>query len=374
MTPVRVTFVSAHANQGGVERYMSLLLESLDPAWVDRIVFLGRGALADRLRGDGLAVAEVPTAGRAVSIVRSAWRVRSLLARPRAEVVHADGIKAALVSVLATVGTPTPVVWVKHDFSWDGPLARLVARRCACVVGVSEAVVAPLRAAGLRNVWVVHNGVPELEVDRGMARETLVGLAGGDGPLVALVGRLHPAKGQREIVAITASLRARFPGLRIVLIGDVDPFEREYAAALRREVAAGDLGDAVVFTGPREDAATLVGGCDVVVVPSVPDERRMGREGFGFVAVEAMNAGTPVVAYADGGLPEVLGSCGLLVRPGDRAGLADAIARLLEDGALRERLGACGRERVRSSFSLGDTVEAMTAVYRGAARREEETV
>jgi glycosyltransferase involved in cell wall biosynthesis len=84
--------------------------------------------------------------------------------------------------------------------------------------------------------------------------------------------------------------------------------------------------------------------------------------------LEAMAAGLPVVATAVGGVPEIVveGETGLLVAPGDPAALAGALSRLVEDPALRRRLGAAGRERVRARFDLDAMRAAHVEVY-GAA-------
>jgi glycosyltransferase involved in cell wall biosynthesis len=80
-----------------------------------------------------------------------------------------------------------------------------------------------------------------------------------------------------------------------------------------------------------------------------------------------MAVGTPVVGYAHGGLPEMLGQCGLLVPPGDRGALRDAILDVLGDEAERNRLAECGRRRMEERFSLVGMVEAMKARYLEAA-------
>ena len=105
----------------------------------------------------------------------------------------------------------------------------------------------------------------------------------------------------------------------------------------------------------------------MLVIPSVTSRGGLGKEGFSLVALEAMGVGTPVVAYDYGGPPEVLGECGLLVPPGDRDALAEALLRVLEDGALREQLAECGRRRARERFSLSAMIEAMENRYREAA-------
>jgi glycosyltransferase involved in cell wall biosynthesis len=365
MSTVRVVFVSAHVLAGGAERYLASLLESLGQAWVERVVFLAEGPMADETRARGHRVEVLQTSRGVGSILRTAWRLRRMLAGADAEVVHADGVKAALVSVLAAPGIGIPVLWVKHDFSWDGPLTRLIAARCAEVIGVSETVLRALAGTPRTKTRVIYNGVAPRRADRAAARQDLAAALGGEpGSVVGLVGRLHPAKGQRELLAVTRELGERLPQVQVVLVGGEDPSQRTYAAELRRSVAEQGVSERVVFLGHREDAASLVAGFDVAVVPSVPDERGMGLEGFGFAAVEAMAAGTPVVAYADGALPEILGDCGLLVAPGDRTALRDAVVAVLEDGALRDRLARCGRERARERFPLSRSVEAMIERYR----------
>ena len=144
--PVPVTFVISHALSGGSERYLELLLDHLAPAWVHGVVSLQDGPFVPRLRASGFEV-EVVETGPRLSMLASALRVRRLINRDPPAVIHANGVKAALVAALAR--PRAPVLWVKHDFSWDGPLAALVARRCARVVGVSAAVTETF-GAGLR--------------------------------------------------------------------------------------------------------------------------------------------------------------------------------------------------------------------------------
>jgi glycosyltransferase involved in cell wall biosynthesis len=370
MTPVPVTFVSSHALRGGAEHYLELLLDGLERDWIGGVVCLADGPLVGTLRAKGYPTAVLPTSPRAPGILASAWRLRRLLARTRPAVVHANGVKAALVAALATIATPTPVLWVKHDFSWDGPRARRLARRCARVIGVSAAVMQTFDGDTGVEQGVVHNGLPGVEVDRVAGRRRLGEALAPDTAtaVVLLVGRFDPNKGQRELLAIAPELTGSHPGLRFVLVGEASPPHLDYARSLRREVDGLGLGQKVRFLGYRDDAAALIAGADVVLIPSRPDATGVGREGFSYVALEALTAGTPVVGYATGGLAEVVGDCGMLVEPGDRAALAAAIRELLEDPDLRERLGRCGRERARERFSLERTVEAMRAHYLDVAR------
>jgi glycosyltransferase involved in cell wall biosynthesis len=186
--------------------------------------------------------------------------------------------------------------------------------------------------------------------------------------VVVLVGRIHPVKGQLEVVEIADAVRREVAHTRFVLLGAADPSVRHYAAAVRDRVEQLGLADVVSLVGHRADASTFVAGCDVLVMPSGPDERGMGREVLPFAGLEAMVARTPAVAYADGGVPELFGDCALLVPPGDRAALRDNLVRLLKDLALRERLGRCGYERVRERFAIERMLDETLACYREALR------
>ncbi len=362
-TRVGVSFVSSHALGGGSERYLELLLESLGQDWVRGVLCLQDGPFAERLRSLGHPVEVVPTPARA-GMVPAAWRLRRTLRRQAPAVVHANGVKAALAAVLATIGTGVPVLWVKHDFSWDGPLARVIAWRCRRVVAVSGAITTTFGPRLGRRVRVVPNGIPEYKRDRAGGRAVLAELTGSaDAPVVLLVGRLHPAKGQIELVEAAPRVLERRPDARFVLLGDEDPTQPAYAEGLRRRVTELGIEAAVTFAGHRTDPMRVMSGSDVLVVPSVPDERGAGKEACPFALLEAMAVETPVVAYAAGGIPEVLGDCGRLVGEGDRPALADAIVVMLAGEDERERAAACGRERVRTRHSLAATVESMERLY-----------
>jgi glycosyltransferase involved in cell wall biosynthesis len=366
----RILFVSSHAQRGGSERYLLGVLEELPRPAIAGVASLQEGPFVAELAAAGYAPTVIDCSGRASSVARAALALRRLTRRSQPDVIHANGLKAALVTGFAGVGLGVPMVWVKHDFSRDGWLARAVARRCSQVVGVSTAVLGPLANRVRVPLHVVPPGIADVPVDRRAARKTVLELVGRDGDdiaVVTLLGRLDPVKGQGELLAAARAVLARRPATCFLLAGPDDPGHPGERARLER--LAGKLGLAahVVFAGYRSDALGLVAGSDVIVIPSIaPDLQRAG-EGASFVAIEALAVRTPVVAYGAGGVLEVLGDCGVLVPPGDRTALADAIVTVLEDRARRERLTERGRARFLKRHLRARMAAGMSDRYLRAA-------
>jgi glycosyltransferase involved in cell wall biosynthesis len=331
------------------------------------VICLEDAPFVERLRAEGIPTDVIPTGPR-LGVAPSAVKLRRAFARARPDVVHANGVKAAVVCAVALVGSRTPWIWLKHDFSWDGRLANIVAGRASQVVAVSEAVTETFDDEILAKVHVVHNGLPELHVDRALGRERLLSLLGADAAdIVSLVARIDPTKGHRELIAILPELLEERPGLHVAFIGAEHFPHLEFAEELRAEIASQGLAHAASFVGFQDEAVELIAGSDLVAIPSTIGERGLGREGFPYAGLESMAVGTPVVAYSHGGLPEMLGDCGRLVPPDDRVALRDAIRELLTDRAAYELAATCGRARVQERFSLDGMVEAMRERYREAA-------
>nr|WP_277344764.1 glycosyltransferase [Cellulomonas sp. IC4_254] len=186
-------------------------------------------------------------------------------------------------------------------------------------------------------------------------------------PVVGLVGRVSPTKGQREFVAAAALLAERFPTARFRVVGAALFEEQAYEGELRAQVAALGLTDRVELTGWVADPVAEIDRLSVLVHASpVP-------EPFGQVVVEGMARGVPVVATAGGGVDEIAVAedgtprC-LVVPPRDVPALADAVARVLD----RPEEAAARADRawkdVQADYAIARTAERLTAVWRRVAR------
>ena len=161
----------------------------------------------------------------------------------------------------------------------------------------------------------------------------------GRPPVVLSVARQYRRKDTPTLLEAFARLRQSHPAVRLRIVGGGPELPRLRARA--RELG---LGERVTFLGEVPDGGAVRReylAADLFCLPSL-------QEGFGIVFLEAMAAGLPIVAARTAAVPEVVpgGEAGLLVPPRDPAALAAALARLLDDEALRRRLGEAGRRRV----------------------------
>jgi len=208
-------------------------------------------------------------------------------------------------------------------------------------------------------VTVVPNGV-DLERFRpgagtGMLRGEL-GLGPGT-PVVAATVQLAAIKGLDVLLEAVALLPRTDPVLALIGRGKEEP-------VLRRRAAALGLESRVRFLGFRENVNLLLEDADVAVHPSIAE-----GEGLPNSVIECLAKGKAVVATRVGGVGEAVtdGVEGLLVPPGDPAALAAAIARVLDDPALRGRLGRAARRRAERDFGEALMVERREALLAGMA-------
>lgn len=173
-------------------------------------------------------------------------------------------------------------------------------------------------------------------------------------PVTGFVGRLTRDKGIHELVTAFAHLRRKWPGLRLLLVGDFE--EGDPIPPVIRQQLATDPG--IVHAGFVSDPAPYYGLMDVLVLPSY-------REGFPYTPLEAQACGIPVVTTtATGAVDSVVdGETGFHVPVGDWETLAARIDQLLSDPELRSRMGQRGRERVVREFSHEVVGQALLEEY-----------
>jgi glycosyltransferase involved in cell wall biosynthesis len=237
---------------------------------------------------------------------------------------------------------------------------RWIARQIETYFTVSRSVERHLLEAGIpaAKLRVCYLGV---DVDRyrpdpaarAGTREEL-GLA-ADQRVVLSTSHLRPGKGAELLPSLAAALRDD-PGRTTVIAAGDGPLR---GALAERARSLGLTDSDLQLLGLRNDVPRLLAAADVFVFPTT------AREGMPLGALEALSAGTPVVATRVSDLGELLADCALLIEPGDEAALLAACRRALSEPRLAQRLGTAGRALAREQLTVGDAADGYAQVYLG---------
>lgn len=363
--PLSILITDPHLRGGGQVRYVSNLARELTRLGQRVTIGCKPGSvLLDHARQAGCAADDrfLLRGGLRPRVwVHDLRAVGRFIRETRPDVLHVNGSQDHWVVALANrlLGRPVCVVRTRHNTYpvHDALPNRILNRRWTdyqiVVCDVVRRSLARQRAFDPDRMCSIHNGVDaSLFRANPEARHRLRASFGyhADDIVAGIAARLVPAKGHEFLFRAVAMLRDDYPRLRILVLGhgDLEP-------ALRR--LAQDLGiDALTqFAGFREDMADCVQAFDIGVQPSIDCDTSS------FSLKEQMAAEIPVISSDYGGLTEILddGREGLIVPAGAVEPIAIAMRRLLDDPALRSRMGAAGRARVLRDFTL-ETFAART--------------
>ena len=363
-----VMVIPSLGGTGGLERVATTLALALAPQLESLVVcFARRGPYEDTLRDAGIELVRIHRPRpRPDRMARAIAGLTPVVRRTRPDVIHAHnpaaGFAAAAARRLAR-SRASAVVTTFHGLAQErlGIAARLLGSTSDAVIGVGASSTELLLESGLDPALAttIENAVvatPSRSRDDVRAK-----LGVTEGELVVNVGRYVPEKDQETLLAALAQLAPHRPSLRAVLVG-TGPLEQ------RLRVRIGELGleGVAELTGPRADAVDVLAAADVVAISSK-------SEGLPLVLLEAMALARPIATTDVGSIGDAVANerSALVVPPGDPAGLAAALARLLDDRALADRLGATAQADAASRFSIDAMAERTLAVYESAvaARR-----
>src|ERR1035437_2213090 len=291
-------------------------------------------------------------------------RIRELVSRTGADVVHAHGYKADLYAYFAWRASGVPPVstchtWYDNDRKafFYGVLDRLILRGYARVVAVSEDVRQRLLKAGVKSkkISMIRNGIDLRPFDRASA-VVKDELAWGADQVVGMVGRLSVEKGVDIFLHAAARVLAHCPDAKFIVAGD-GPDRAELETLIDQLGIRGS----VRLLGRCEDMPSLYASLDVMVSAS-------RQEGLPIAILEGMASRLPLIATAVGEVPAVIldGRTGVLVPTEAPELLAAAIIDLLRNPAKQERLGSAARQLVEDEFSAGRMTADYLRVYEEA--------
>ena len=349
------------AGISGSEAHLLALLPQLkERGWDVRFLMLhehepGAWDFARELRARGIPLDAISLAADVDPI--AFLRIAGYLGRLQPGILHTHLVHADVYGQLTGALTGIPVrVSTKHGFNefrenrgfalGDRAIASLAHTHIAISRGLAK-YLEEVEGFDGSSFEIVHYGIEPDGVPRAYAPDV---------PRLLCVGRLIPIKGHIVLLRAFAQARRQVPSLRLDIAGrgPLEPALR----ALSKELG---IQDGVRFLGYVAPIQRAIEDAAAVVVPS------MG-EGFGMVALEAMERARPVIAAEIGGLGELVedGVTGYLVPPGEAEPLADAIVAVASDLPRAAELGEAGRRRALEEFLQDRCTDRTEALYRQA--------
>jgi glycosyltransferase involved in cell wall biosynthesis len=358
---VRVLHVHKVAGIAGSETHLLSLLPRLqERGWDVRLLMLheherGAADFARELTARGVPLDSLALAADVDPI--AFMRLAAYLARHRPRILHTHLVHADVYGQLAGVLARVPVrVSTKHGFNEfrEGRGFALADRTVASLAHVHIAIsrglaryLADTEGFDERGFQIVHYGINPRPDWRPYA---------DDRPRLLCVGRLIPIKGHIVLLRALAQAKREVPNLVLDIAGrgPLEPALKAFAREL-------GVADAVRFLGYVAPIQAAIERASVVIVPSL-------GEGFGMVALEAMERGRPVIAAEIGGLGELVqdGETGRLVPAGKAEPLCRVIVELSTDPELARRMGAGGRARAVEHFLQERCTERTEILYRAS--------
>jgi glycosyltransferase involved in cell wall biosynthesis len=366
--PIRVLHFLDDAQPGGGMTHLLQLARWFDPARV-RVAFAvpPDGPLLPALHREHVPVHPIPFRSRLdpLAILRLAR-----LCRGRFELLHSHNARANVHARFAARLAAVPVtVSTVHNsvFKYDVSVARqrLYAAAERRTVRWANRIVAV--SSGIAEDLVLRYGIPSAKIvviPNGIDPEclrpsrpaTAIRAEFGVAPssaLIVQVGRLTPQKGFDTLLLALVRIRAAFPSVRTLLVGDGP--DRPALESLASRLG---IDDCVQFLGYRTDVIDILTAAELVTVPS-------RSEGMPYTLLEAMGLGRPVVASRIPGIIEVVqdGHTGILIPPNDPAALASAALRVLRNPQSAATFGAHAKTHTLTYFTAERMARSLTDLY-----------
>jgi glycosyltransferase involved in cell wall biosynthesis len=364
--PHNLLFVVDNFAKGGAAVVVYNLIKNLNRAVFNPLLCCldEVGALGEELKADGIKVFWLNRQpGTDWGIVN---KLKGIIKQEAIDLVHAHQYTAYFYGGLAAITAGLKkLIFTEHGRHYPDQrktkrvlINKLLLPFTARIVAVSPAVKQSLITyEGMpgRRIEVVFNGIDvqkfrvKLDV---AAKKGELGIPAAN-LLCGMIARLGMEKDQATIIKAIPKVAQKYPHISVLLIGDGPKRSELEALARKLEVA-----DKVIFTGNRRDIPQLLAILDVVLLSTF-------YEGTSITLLEAMAAAKPVVASRVGGNPAVLEDkvAGFLVPPVDPDALADSLLQLLEDAALRRKMGCCGLQIVKERFGLRQMVANYENMY-----------
>ncbi len=378
----KILFIITKSVWGGAQRYVFDLATNIPSEKFQIAVALGgNGPLKNRLESSDIEVISLQSLARDISILkdlRAFWEIIKILKRERPEIIHLNSSKIGLLGALAGRIERVPkIIFTAHGWAFNEPrpfAIRAILKFLSwltCVLATDIIVLSDREKNQTDGFPFIKNKIhkiylgisPQTLMTRDEARRAIAKKLSkpddlfGDKIIIGSIGELHHNKNYEcAIRAFAAMSRESQEKSLFVIIGDGE--EKNKLADLVKNLK---LEDKIYFTGFVKNATRILPAFDIFTLPSL-------KEGLPYVLLEAGLANLPVVATNVGGIPEIIDGnrSGLLISPGDTAGLQMSLDILVKDSVIRNAMGQNIHKRVIAVFDLAKMLKETLALYEGA--------
>jgi glycosyltransferase involved in cell wall biosynthesis len=360
---VKVLMVITESEKGGAQVHVLDLISGCREHCEMALATGDVGYLTQEAEASGIPTYIIPGLVRSVSLwgdLKATLGLIRLIRRLQPDVVHTHTYKAGLLGRLASFLCRVPVVYTAHTWCfqpgtgvWWKKLGLLgewmsawLSFRIITVSDANKAMALSFKVGSEGTIQTIHNGVCDVGI-RARPEESP--------PSIVMVARFVIQKDQMSLIRALAEVEGEW---RLRLIGDGPTYEE-----VREKVDELGLTNRVEFLGERGDVPQLLADASIFALIT-------HLEGLPLAILEAMRASLPVVASDVGGVRETIddGRTGYLIPHGDTEALRARLQTLIDDSALRRRLGEAGRQKYERHFGYSAMIGKTMDIYRAACR------
>lgn len=377
MPPKKILFLDHADILGGAEQSLLLLIKYLDKEKYLPVVGLtANSPLANRLKEFGvktvnLKLPQLKGVKRPIRLLKTVWNgvkeVKAVICKEQIDLVHGNVFRASIYGALAAFLSKKPFVWHVRDINQQERfLAFFLGLLATKILAISNAVKLGLPRFNQRRTTVLANAVSLLELEQNCLSAANIRQRFGlpeDAFVAANVGWLAPWKGQELLLRVAKKVLAVKEDVFFLVVGEIAHQKHsKWLDKLKKEAQA--LSGRVIFTGAVNNILEVMCYIDLLV-------HCAKEEPFGRVFLEAMACQKPVVAFAGGGVAEVVedSKTGYVVSYGDVNLMAQKILVLAADKKKCLAFGKAGYERLKSSFEIKKQLKQLEQIYENILAR-----
>jgi len=372
---MKILHIISGLSMGGAEMMLYKLLSLTDRSQFSPVVI---SLTDDGILGENIINLDIPVyqigLNSGIPNPFKIWQLRKLVRELNPELIQGwmyHGNLAALM-VKKILTKRVSLLWnIRHtpgDLKKEKRLTAMMIRLGACFSHTPESIIYNARVSEQRHRQLGYSGKDITIIPNGfdceqfkptdVAKLKLLNLLNlrKDSLLIGLVARYHKMKGHKNFLFAVEKLIEAFPNIHFVLAGSgID----EKNIKLKKQINHLKINKNIHLLGERRDIAEITAGLDIACSSSV------WGEGFSNAIGEAMACGVPCVVTDVGDSAWIVDKTGLVVKPGDKIELTDALKEMIEMGAdMRKQLGKLARQRIIKHFSLDKVVKKYEQIYR----------